>query len=387
MINFISSLSQHYKITLYFLEDNNSNEYENLFNSNVEFRPYVLKRNIINSILKHSFFWLEYYELYHIIKKNSIRKYDLIICHDLPVLYPAIRLAKYYKTKIIYDSLEIYNETINQFFPLVNGIFKKFISFLLIHFMRWNGTLSEKFMTANVDLMITVNESLANYFQEKYKIDKVWSVMNCPPLHEQKPTRAVDFKKIYNIDNENKIFIYQGAFNEGRGLQLLIKAFKKAVALNSKINLIFIGSGVLENSLRKMVIEERLEEHVKFFGVVPYRELINYSVAGDFGVNLLEAFNLSKKLASPNKLFEYIQAEIPVLCSYSPENNRIFEEYKIGEQCQNTIDDICRAILKLSSATEEELFCYSKNLSKAKSIYNWNNQEKILNSLVQSLIG
>ena len=110
--------------------------------------------------------------------------------------------------------------------------------------------------------------------------------------------------------------------------------------------MIIIGNGPIKENLIQKTIKLQISKKVKFLNKVPINELHSYSAAADIGINLLENYNLSKKLASPNKLFEYIHAEIPVLCSDTIENKKILSKYKIGELTNNQIDDIRNNIIK-----------------------------------------
>jgi glycosyltransferase involved in cell wall biosynthesis len=134
----------------------------------------------------------------------------------------------------------------------------------------------------------------------------------------------------------------------------------------------------LKKHLVEFVNDSKLNDTVFFHEPVPYANLIAHTIAADFGINLLEPFNLSKKFASPNKLFEYMQAEIPVLCSYSPENDLVFQNYSLGEQCEIDTESIKDAILKLSQKSVAEIELYKKDSRNAKSKYCWGNQEKLL---------
>jgi len=73
-----------------------------------------------------------------------------------------------------------------------------------------------------------------------------------------------------------------------------------------------------------------------------------------------------------------MQAEIPVLCSYSPENDLVFQNYSIGEQCDIDTESIKDAILKLSQKSVAEIELHKKMSQKAKSKYCWENQEELL---------
>ena len=371
MMNFISSLSKNYRISVFAAEGKSN------FNcQNTTVYNYRIKRNIKSNILKHSLHWIEYNYLNKIIKSTIKSNIDFIICHDLPVLHNGLILKKHYQSKLIYDSLEIYNETINQFFPETKGL-KKVLASLLVKFMKLNGKIAENILIKKCDEVITVNNSLARYFKKTYKLNEVKVIMNCPKFFNITNDKN-DLNKQFKFKKHDKIFLYQGLFNEGRGLEILLYAFKKSFNKNQTIKLVLVGDGPLKRKLKKIVIDVEANEYIKFLDTVPYEKLLNLTSSADFGINLLEPFNLSKKYASPNKLFEYMQAEIPVLCSYSPENDLIFNKYKIGFQCDNNISEIEKGISKLFNSSKDKIYNFKSELQKAKQVYNWEKQEKVL---------
>jgi glycosyltransferase involved in cell wall biosynthesis len=384
-INFINTLSIEFNIHLYCLNAIKTLP-ENYFNSNVSISYYETQVNVFNKFIKHTLYWLEYSSLFYKIRQEQRSKhFDLIIAHDLPMLYVGVMLSKHFNSKLIYDSLEIYNETVNQFFPNSSGV-KKYIFRLLIWFMRLNGTIAEKYMCGKVHDMITVNHSLANYFEKKYELSNVKVVMNCPKKITQNITPFIDFRSHFGFKENDKIILYQGVLNEGRGLFLLIDSFKLVVQKRKDVRLIFLGSGVLKSQMIMKVNNHGITEHVVFHEPVEYKYLLNYTVAADFGINLLEDFNLSKKLASPNKLFEYMQASLPVLCSYSPENNLIFSKYSIGLQCKNNPEEILEKIIELVDTNHNKILKYKDNLKNGAEIYNWENQSEVLLETVKSIL-
>lgn len=382
MLNFIETLSKDNKVHVFSITDGNEKQ---ITGENICYYDYEIQSGPLNQIIKHSFFWKLHRNLVQVVlNKLDVSKIDLIVCHDLPTLEPAIRLKNHFESQLLYDSLEIYTETINQFFPSVHGP-KKIIANLLVKFMRYFGSRKEKTMMKSCSKISTVNNSLATYFDKKYKQNDIQVIMNCPK-YVNTLSSSIDFKQKFNISDDCKIFIYQGTFNEGRGLELLIKAFCEVVQANENIKLILLGSGVLKNHLMESVKNQELTGTIFFHDPVPYANLIEYTIGADFGINLLEPFNLSKKLASPNKLFEYMQAEIPVLCSYSPENDLVFQNFSIGEQCALNTKHICNVIIDLAQKTEMEIQLYKQELEKAKSKYCWENQETKLLEIVEPFV-
>ena len=370
VIKTIRTLSQKFLIDLYYV--NGTSEDESIFKENVHLYSVNKKDTALTKILRCSFFYLEFVFLYKEAIKQQ-KKYEFIIANDLPTLYPAVKLKKKTGGKLIYDSHEIYLETLNQFFPSKCNPIKQLIFGWSIGSMRFMGYRIEKKLLKHVDEFITVNNSLADYFSKKYKFPNIHIMMNCPVKMNNPYKPLVDFKKLYIWDHSDIVFLYQGVLNKGRGLELLIAAFNN---IPNNIKLVIIGDGFLKQDLVDWVLNYNLTGQIKFFDTVPNDKLLNYTVAADFGINLLEDYNLSKKYASPNKLFEYMHAGIPVLCSKTLENFIVFEKYEIGILTRNTPEDIVENMMKLANSDRIEY--YRQNCYQGSHEYNWQVQSKIL---------
>ena len=201
-------------------------------------------------------------------------------------------------------------------------------------------------------------------------------VMNCPPLIKLNPDNFVDYRKLFSFKQNDKVIIYQGVLNKGRGLELLIRSFNH---ISLQIKLIILGNGPLKNELKNITSDLNLDNQIKFLDRVPVEELLNYTSGADIGINLLEDYNLSKKLASPNKLFEYIHAGIPVICSKTIENEKVMKKYTIGIMVENNINNISN---KINQFVKEDFSHYKLGCKNASLEYNWGCQEQIINNIV-----
>ena len=78
----------------------------------------------------------------------------------------------------------------------------------------------------------------------------------------------------------------------------------------------------------------------------------------------------------PNKMFEYIMAEIPVIVSNLYEMKRLVENNNIGIVAEeNTPKELQYAIEKAIELDKKEL---QKNIQQIKEVYNWEEQERVL---------
>jgi glycosyltransferase involved in cell wall biosynthesis len=295
----------------------------------------------------------------------------------LPTLNAGFRISKKIQSKLVYDSHEIYVETINQFFPKNSHFVKHFVIEFIIKVMKFHGTRVERKLISQIDKFITVNESLLNYFKQKYSLVEGIVIMNVPRKSDSiVKNNPVHYTELYKWDKADKILLYQGFMNEGRGLDLLIDTVS---ILPSQFKLVLIGNGPLKNSLLNKVNLLNLSDRIKFIDTKPIKELPSYTAGATIGINLLESYNLSKQLASPNKLFEYIHAGIPIIASDTVENNIVLNNFKVGKLTSNSIEKIKQVILSL---TDDELRSFKSNMLEASNYYNWENQEsKILSVL------
>jgi glycosyltransferase involved in cell wall biosynthesis len=194
--------------------------------------------------------------------------------------------------------------------------------------------------------------------------------MNVPELKQsEKATDCIDYRHKFNWGEDSKILIYQGALNEGRGLVLLIDVMEE---LNDEFKLVVLGNGPLKQQLIDLSNVKSKKNQIEFINSVPISQLLYYTQGADIGINLLEDFNLSKKLASPNKLFEYIHARIPVICSNTIENSKVIQDYEIGVLTENNKTSIKNSISELS---KKKKHVFEDEMTRAIDNYNWEKQE------------
>ena len=283
---------------------------------------------------------------------NYCKEFDILHCNDINMLPIAVIIKKYYNknVKIVYDAHEYETETY-----ALSGIQKKITK------------LSEKQLIKYANSVITVSDSIANEYVKLYGIEKPALVLNAPPFKEVK--KQDRFREAFGIDENKTIFLYQGGLCKIRGIELLLEVFK---SVDDGV-MVFMGYGELE----EMIVEASKESNNIFFHkAVSPDVLLEYTVSADFGIATIEDSCLSYRYCLPNKLFEYIMAEVPVIVSNLPEMSRVVKKGKIGVVLEEeTLQGVTNAIKKAVALDKKEI---NKNLKKVKKIYNWEEQEKVL---------
>ena len=171
-----------------------------------------------------------------------------------------------------------------------------------------------------------------------------------------------------------KTIIYQGALNMSRGIELAIQSMQ--YVNNAKLQI--IGNGDIQDRLVQLVADLRLESKVEFTGRVPMEELWAYTSKADIGISLEEKIGLNYEFALPNKLFDYIQARLPVVVSDLPELSAMVKKYAIGQiLSERTPEKLGEVFTKM---LEEELPAkkYFTNLEIAAREFCWEREEEKL---------
>jgi glycosyltransferase involved in cell wall biosynthesis len=271
------------------------------------------------------------------------KKYDAVLANDLDTLPGCFMAAKLRKKTIIYDSHEYFTEVPE----LVNRNFQK---------QTWIGI--EQFILPNIKFAYTVCESIANEYKLKYSTDfKV--VRNLP-------TR----KPALQTHTEN-VLIYQGALNLGRGIELMIETMQYL----DDYTLWIAGAGDVEDELKTLVIKLNLSDKVKFMGRIPLNELHALTSKAKLGLSFEEDLGLNYRFALPNKLFDYLQAQIPVLVSDLPEMKKVVTEYEVGEVLKSRDPQKVAVQIMEMLNNDEEKNSWKKHLEKAASELCWENEK------------
>ncbi|MBZ0241822.1 MAG: glycosyltransferase, partial [Bacteroidales bacterium] len=235
-------------------------------------------------------------------------KADLLVSNDLDTLLPNFIISKIKRVPLVYDSHEYFTETpelTNR--PAVQKVWKAI----------------EKFVLSRMQEMITVNDSIADLFREKYNI-KVHIVRNMPFRLNQSFSGN---RETLGLPEDKHLLVLQGSgINIQRGAEELVLSLKYL----DDCLLLIIGGGDVLPVLKELCETEKLTEKVRFLPRMPYKELMRYTRLADLGFTLDKATNLNYKFSLPNKLFDFIQAGVPVIASELPEIKRIIDQYQVG---------------------------------------------------------
>jgi len=342
---------------------------------NLKNRIMWTSRNVIQDpirwLLRPAHRYFVYFDFFRQAKQYSLEHpADIYHCHDLNTLYIGMVLKRKHQAKLIYDSHELYLHK-NRLVPA--GRFKTWI-------LTWIETRG---MAAS-DRVITVGECIADWMAKEYHAPKPAVIINAPHERDAKALSSdVSLRKALNVKDSDFLLIYSGGITFNRGLENLIKAVNQIDDLH--FVLLGYGSDVYMSSLRALIQSEKAEDKVSFFGPVPHNEVASYLASADCGIAPIMNICLSYYYCSPNKLFEYVQARLPVIASDFPEMQRVVNESEIGFTFDpEDIESIKSTIRRMMDNPEDRLR-FKQNTQKAAEKYRWAVEEKKLEDIYLAL--
>jgi len=290
-------------------------------------------------------------------------KTDLFYANDLDTLAPMFLLSKLKKKPLIYDSHELFCEVPE----LKASRIKKSI------WQKLEGYIIPKLKTC-----ITVNDSIAKIYEAKYNVP-FYIIRNISDFDQ---TFIPKSRVQLSLPEDKKIILLQGAgINVDRGAEELIDAMEFV----QNAVLYIIGSGdVWDNLKQKVSFNKSIQNKVVLINKLPKSELINYTFNADIGLSIDKNTNLNYLYSLPNKIFDYIQAEIPILASRLPEIENVILQYKIGD----FIDDHNPKTIanKLNEMLySQQLSSYKKYLAIAKKEITWKSEKEKLLTIIKNI--
>ena len=273
----------------------------------------------------------------------------MLVANDLDTLPAVFMAARIKSIPLVFDSHEYFTE-------LPELIGRRFVRRV------WKGF--EKALLPKIQYGYTVCQSISQAYQDKYGIRLV-VVRNLPIASGQETG-------IYSHEENSRpdLIIYQGAINMGRGLETMIRA----MTYLDKYRFQIFGDGTIMQDLVRLRDSLSLGNRVEFMGRIPFAEIRMYTRQAALGISLEENIGLNYYYALPNKLFDYIQAQIPVLVSDLPEMRRIVTDYEIGQVVRDRTPEILARQVEEMMSSEEQRKKWKKNLHRAAGELRWENE-------------
>ena len=311
--------------------------------------------------------------------KMIVEKFDFDIIHanDQAMLHLGSCIKKIKPSVIlVYDSHELFHS-----WPLNASNFNSFSIMLKSYVVRKLQIRREKRNSKYIDQIITVNDSLANDLQKYMKAKRKICVVRNIPEKSSMVEKTDILREKFGIPSTTKILVFIGANIYARTLNLE-QVIDEFANVEGKAIVFICGENKNAEPIHEYVKAKNVA-NVYFHGIIPPGDIPSFLSSADAG--LVPTWNkndMSYWYALDNKLFEYINAGIPVLAIQQPEYRNIVEDHNCGV-CVNPDEE--GAYLKGFDFIMSHYAELQSNVKVASEILTWENERGKLVELYKSL--
>ncbi|MBF0466568.1 MAG: glycosyltransferase [Nitrospirae bacterium] len=346
-----SALGELFDVTVYSIDSGRGYKSDSFRSEVAELPPFRSGFKI----LRFFYFWV-------VFVLRAIRLRPVIIyANDSNVTIPCFVASVITGSKFVYDAHEL-------FIPDAGSEFS-----LRAEFYYW----LERLVIKSAKLVIAANAERAEIMRAHYKLRVSPLVIpNIPP----QPSSKIDLDELlkkYPILRRETLgrirLVYQGDINYDRGLKVMYEAMK---LLDDKFELLFVGSGISLEAMKAQTASDGLNDRVLFSGRVPRDYLFDVLQSCDIGVVIYISSSKVFLYCAPNKIYEYIQAGLPVLATCQPPLKKLVDTFNVGRLvgCKdNAVTLLAEEFADEIKAFPPHYENYKSNLDRFLAANRWEN--------------
>lgn len=308
-----------------------------------------------DSIRGKWFFIRYFFSLIVVLCRLKARLYQAV---DPPALLPA-RLASWlHGSRYNYFSLE--------YFQGIEQLSAKPV-------MRRIWQLLERLGIAKARNVAAVCKTTEQLLRRDFGLLRTAAVLNVPGRGDYAAAADGRLRRRVGISGQTPLVIYKGEITENRGLLPFIAAMEQFEPLHFAL----VGSGAYRERLGREAEQRNLAKRIHFFEPVQSSEFVYYLKDANMGHAIHEAAGINMTITLPSKLFDYINAGIPVIASDGPEMSAIVREWDVGWVVSAASVESIRQAIKAFLSALPDCEKYRKNCAKAAQHFCWENEKKV----------
>jgi glycosyltransferase involved in cell wall biosynthesis len=231
----------------------------------------------------------------------------------------------------------------------------------------------EQRMAVYYDAIISVTPQIVKRFE---KINEnSFLITNYPIINNE--------SNLKSKQKVNNTFCYAGTIEPLRMIHLIIQALEAIPDAR------FYLAGRIESGYLERLKKLPGSRNVIFLGHIPHQQVLSLYSRSIFGI-VIENYHPTNYYNEGSlgviKLFEFMEAGLPVICSDFVLHKKIIDNYKCGITVNPTnINDIVKAVKNLLNNPDKAKEMGKNGQRAIIQEYNWSTQEKLLLALYKKL--
>jgi 1,2-diacylglycerol 3-alpha-glucosyltransferase len=184
----------------------------------------------------------------------------------------AVAFARDLNLPLVFTYHTRYDEYAQSYLPLIPGLVGGLVEEVVQRYM------------SHCAHIIAPTPGIRELLKREYQVDTPVTVIPSP----------VDLDQFNNLNpnriqvslglEESELLLYMGRMGKEKGLDFMLRAFAKIVAMRPSVKLLLVGDGPHKRSLENMAHKLGLSDEIIFSGVIPHEEVPHYIAAADLFV-------------------------------------------------------------------------------------------------------
>ena len=284
-----------------------------------------------------------------------------------------VRLCKKYKVPVVYRVLDAYHL-----------LRRSYLMMIPLYF-------GEHFIYRNANVVSLTNEAMSEYVNKvawKDITDRIKVLLHGVDMSFfQRKEKNKEMLARYGINENDKVLLFLGTTYDFCGIDLIIEKFERIKNRIPNVKLIVVGHGPLDDKLKQIVSEKKLEDCVILTGVRPYNEMPDFIRMADLSLNPFSINPITRDII-PIKILHCLAGGTPMLCTPIRDVVKYFPEKESGVIYANIedADSFIDRMIEVAS-NDMQLDVLSENAVKhIKENFLLDKQIDKLEDLLQSVV-
>jgi glycosyltransferase involved in cell wall biosynthesis len=232
--------------------------------------------------------------------------------------------------------------------------------------------------------VITVSAPLADLLVRDYDLPRSPDLVLNVPIVRDDQMDAPTIREVIGLDDETPLVVYSGGADSTRGVHTLVEAVGTlpgvhlGLVVKARTNYIL---GLLE-----MASRGGFDDRVHIVGFVDPDKVVPFLSGATMGVHPMVSNKMNHQIALPNKLFEYLNAGLPIVVSDNKAMADLVTQYGVGDVfIAEDSEDLASAIRRVLAnvVSHREAIAESGVLEE----YTWQTQADTLLDVYTDLLG
>lgn len=289
--------------------------------------------------------------------KQHRSEYDIIHAYDFDTGYTALRCAKRFKKKMIYDIPDYYVDSHG-----LNGIVGKLVR------------KAENSVINKADATIICTEERKKQIAGTHP-KKLYVIHNTPNIAVEQNNNT----NVLGRNHEKLKLVYVGIFGKARFIDKIAEVVSKREDCEFHIG----GFGAGMEKYFKDMTEKY--ENIFYYGRIPYDKTISLERECDVMCAIYDPAVPNHKYAAPNKFYEALALGKPLIMARNTGMASIVEKYRLGEVIDYNTDSLNEAIDNLWNKNDDFVKIFKKAKELYQSTYSWKKMECVIEEIYTNI--